>query len=115
MGAEDDERARLALRYVFCCECYNVKTGEIVFWDEESLLAGPSDRVWKASFKQTAHSLSAYLEAWLETPPQKPNERYVDAADVGFPDSDVVVDMWTVNELRQSIEIIRQTPEDRRA
>jgi hypothetical protein len=102
-------------RYQLCCDCYNVETGEIVFWDEETLLGGPSDRVWNGSFKKTAHSLSAYLEAWLETAPPKSYERYVNAADVGFPESDVVIDMWTVNELRQSIEVIRQTPEDRKA
>jgi hypothetical protein len=99
-------------RYDLRCDCYNVKTGEIVFWDEEALLDGPSDRVWQSSFKKTARSLSAYLEAWLETAPPKSNERYVKAADVGFPDSDVVIDMWTVDHLRRSIEILRQSPED---
>lgn len=102
-------------RYDLCCDCYNVTTGEIVFWDEETLLDGPSDGVWKRSFKKTADSLSAYLEAWLETAPPKSNERYVKAADVGFPDSDVVIDMWTVNHLRRSIETVRQSPEHREA
>ncbi len=101
-------------RYDLCCDCYNVKTGEIVFWDEETLLDGLSDSVWKGSFKKAARSLSAYLEAWLETAPPKSNERYVNAADVGIPDSDVVIEMWTINHLRRSIEMLRQSPENRR-
>jgi hypothetical protein len=101
-------------RYDLCCDCYNVETGEIVFWDEETLLDGPSDRVWKGSFRKTGHSLSAYLEAWLETAPPKSNERFVKAADVGFPDSDAVIDMLTVDHLRRSVEVLRQSPEARK-
>jgi hypothetical protein len=101
-------------RYDLCCNCYDVKTGEIVFWDEETLLDGPSDRVWKGSFKKTDHSLSAYLEAWLETAPPRSNERYVSAADAGFPDSDVVIDMRIVDDLRRSIDVLRQSPEARK-
>ena len=37
-------------RYDLCCECYNVKIGEIVFWDEGTLLDGPTDHVWRGSF-----------------------------------------------------------------
>ena len=101
-------------RYDLCCDCYDVRTGEIVCWDEETLLDGPSDRVWKGSFKKTAHSLSAYLEAWLETAPPKSNERFVNAADAGFPDSDVMIDMRIVDDLRRSIDVLRQSPEARK-
>jgi len=98
-------------RYDLCCDCYDVKSGAIVFWDEEALLEGPSDRVWEGSFKPAAASLSAYLETWLGTAPPKTNERYVKAADLGFPDSDITVDMWTVDSLRKSYEILLQSPE----
>ncbi|NNE83749.1 MAG: hypothetical protein HKN28_07240 [Alphaproteobacteria bacterium] len=98
-------------RYDLGCDCYNVNSGEIIFWDEETLLNGPSEGVWKSSFKNNARSLSAYLEAWLETAPPKSNERYVAAVDAGIPDSDVVIDMRTVDHLRRSIEILRQSPE----
>jgi hypothetical protein len=50
-------------------DCYDLKSGQIVLWDEESLADGPSDRIWKRSFKQEAKSLGAWLEAWLSKPP----------------------------------------------
>jgi hypothetical protein len=50
-------------------DCYDLKSGGIVYWDEESLADGPSDRIWKRSFKTAAKSLGAWLEAWLSKPP----------------------------------------------
>ena len=98
-------------RYDLGCDCYDIESGEIVFWDEESLADGPDDSVWKNAFKTTAPGLSDYFKAWLDTAPPGSNERYVAAADVGFPDSDVMIDMMTVNHLRRSIEDFRQSPE----
>lgn len=100
-------------RYDLCCDCYSVANGEIVSWDEEMLLDGLGDGVWNGSFKKIADSLSAYLEAWLQTSPPKSFERYVKAADVGFPDSDVVIDMLIVDDLRRSIETLRESSENR--
>jgi len=50
-------------------DCYDVRTGRIAFWDEESLADGPGDRVWKRSFKPAARSLAAWMEDWLSKPP----------------------------------------------
>lgn len=50
-------------------DCYDLTSGQIVFWDEESLADGPSDRVWNRSFKKAAKSLDAWLESWLSEPP----------------------------------------------
>lgn len=50
-------------------DCYDLKSGRIVFWDEESLADGPSDRIWNRSFKEAAKSLEAWLETWLSEPP----------------------------------------------
>ncbi len=50
-------------------DCYDLQSGEIILWDEESLAEGPSDRVWQGSFKKDAKSLEAWLEGWLAKPP----------------------------------------------
>jgi hypothetical protein len=50
-------------------DCYDLESGRVVFWDEESLADGPSDRVWKRSFRTTAETLGAWLEDWLSRPP----------------------------------------------
>lgn len=99
-------------RHDLCCDCYDTKTGKIVFWDEEMLLDGPGDAVWQRSFRAAAETLAAYFEAWLAAPPQASDRRYVNAADAGFPGSDVIIDMWTVKDLRNSIDILRQSPEN---
>lgn len=49
--------------------CYDLATGKIIFWDEESLADGPGDRVWQGSFKPEADSLAVWLEDWLAKPP----------------------------------------------
>ncbi len=51
-------------------DCYDLKSGWIIFWDEESLADGPGDRVWKRSFRKEAESLGAWLEDWLSRPPR---------------------------------------------
>ena len=52
-------------------DCYDLQSGEIVFWDEKSLAEGPSDRVWHRSFERAAENLSAWLEDWLARPPKR--------------------------------------------
>jgi hypothetical protein len=56
-------------------DCYNLKTGEIVYWDEESLADGPDDRTWQQSFRAEAKSLADWLEAWLGKPTAAERER----------------------------------------
>ena len=50
-------------------DCYDLKTGAIVYWDEEALAEGPSDAVWARSFRTAADSLATWLEDWLAAPP----------------------------------------------
>jgi hypothetical protein len=46
-----------------------VTSGKIVFWDEEELADGVSDKVWKRSFKTDAPDLGSWFERrWLGTP-----------------------------------------------
>ncbi|HSM41585.1 MAG TPA: SMI1/KNR4 family protein [Afifellaceae bacterium] len=60
-------------------DCYDLKTGEIVYWDEESLADGDDDRsgdrIWKRSFRAEARSLADWLEAWLAKPTAAERER----------------------------------------
>ena len=49
-------------------DCVNIGTGAVIFWDEEELASGGSDKVWKRSFKPEAPDLAAWLEKWLGTP-----------------------------------------------
>ena len=49
-------------------DCYDLESGHIVYWDEESLADGPTDDIWERSFKEQAESLAAWLEAWLARP-----------------------------------------------
>jgi hypothetical protein len=56
-------------------DCYDLESGQILFWDEESLADGASDEVWKRSFKIIAATLSDWLETWLESPSQEEADR----------------------------------------
>jgi hypothetical protein len=47
--------------------CIEVDSGKVVFWDEEVLADGVSDKVWKRSFKSDAPDLGAWFERWLGT------------------------------------------------
>jgi hypothetical protein len=49
-------------------DCVDVNTGAVIFWDEEELADGGSDKVWKRSFKPEAPDLAAWFEKWLGTP-----------------------------------------------
>src|SRR6185295_9456697 len=49
-------------------DCIDVNSGAMIFWDEEELADGPSDKVWKRSFKPDAADLGAWFEKWLGTP-----------------------------------------------
>jgi hypothetical protein len=48
--------------------CVDVDSGAVVFWDEEELAAGASDKVWKRSFKPEAPDVATWLERWLGSP-----------------------------------------------
>ncbi len=48
-------------------DCVDIENGKIIYGDEESLADGPSDRVWKRSFRPDALGLAAWFERWLET------------------------------------------------
>jgi len=99
--------------YDLGCDCYDVISGEIVYWDEGSLAEGPDERVWSRSFKATADSLSAYFESWLGTPPPN-NERFVSGPDVGLDDGAGTIDMFVIEHLQRSIEIMgSQSAEER--
>jgi hypothetical protein len=49
-------------------DCIDIASGEMVYWDEEELASGGSDKVWNRSFKKDAASLAAWLERWLDKP-----------------------------------------------
>jgi len=48
-------------------ECLDRQSGRVVYWDEELLAEGRSDRVWKRSFRDDAASLPEWWERWLAT------------------------------------------------
>jgi len=49
-------------------QCIDLNSGELIFWDEEELANGASDKVWKRSFKREAPDLGHWFERWLQTP-----------------------------------------------
>jgi hypothetical protein len=84
-------------------DCYDRTSGEIIYWDEESLADGPSDLVWKRSFKTEAKSLGEWLENWLAKP---------SAAEA----SKSLADEGALVHLRQAIPHLRgKTSEERAA
>ena len=48
----------------------DVRSGRIVDWDPEELTERSGERAWRASFKEAASSLEAWLEAWVRSRPQ---------------------------------------------
>lgn len=48
--------------------CIDIARGSVIFWDEEELADGASDKVWKRSFKPEAPDLAAWFERWLGMP-----------------------------------------------
>jgi hypothetical protein len=54
----------------------DLASGEIIFWDEEELAVGGSDKVWRQSFKEDAPDLAAWSDRRLGTP--SPEERTKD-------------------------------------
>jgi SMI1/KNR4 family protein SUKH-1 len=84
-------------------DCIDLSSGEIVFWDEEELADGVSDKVWKRSFKSDTPDLGAWFVRWLETP--SPEQKTKDLMQRGMHEA-----------LRQSLAYWRaKTPEDRAA
>lgn len=82
-------------------DCYDLKTGEIVYWDEESLADGPDDEVWQRSFRAEAKSLGDWMETWLAKPSAA--EREQDMAREA-----------ALTHLRTTIPFLREkTPEER--
>jgi len=81
-----------------------VNSGEVVFWDEEELADGVSNKVWKRSFKTDAPDLGRWLDCWLETP--LPGQRTKDLIQQGALDG----------LIRQRLAYTRsKTPEERAA
>ncbi|HUL05689.1 MAG TPA: SMI1/KNR4 family protein [Candidatus Acidoferrum sp.] len=65
--------------------CVDVDNGEVIFWDEEELAAGASDKVWRRSFKPEAPDLGAWFGRWLDSP--SPEQRTKDAMQKGMLDA----------------------------
>ena len=83
--------------------CVDASSGEVIFWDEEELASGGSDKVWKRSFKAEAPDLGAWFERWLGMP--SPEQRIKDLLQQGM-----------LNSIRQSLAHWRaKTPEERAA
>jgi len=57
-------------------DCIDVNSGAMIYWDEEELADGGSDKVWKRSFKADAADLGAWFEKWLGT--KSPEEKTKD-------------------------------------
>lgn len=84
-------------------DCIDVQSGEIIFWDEEELADGASDKVWKRSFKPDAPDLGGWFERWLGSP--SPEQRMKDLMQKG-----------TTDAIRQSLAHWRaKTPAERAA
>lgn len=82
-------------------DCVDIKSGEIIFWDEEELASGPSDKVWKKSFKFDASGLQQWFERWLSSP--SPESRMQD-----------LISKAKLDGIRQSLVYWRaKTPEER--
>jgi hypothetical protein len=61
----------------------DVKSGRIVDWDPEELTERSGKRAWRASFKEAASSLEAWLEAWVGSRPRhEVIQEQVDASSV---------------------------------
>ena len=81
--------------------CVDIGTGAVIFWDEEMLADGASDKVWKRSFKSEAPDIATWFERWLGT--RSPEEKMRDMVQ---------------NAMRQSLRTSLQhwrskTPEER--
>jgi SMI1 / KNR4 family (SUKH-1) len=82
-------------------DCVDVNSGEVVFWDEEELASGSSDKVWKRSFKPDAPGLGDWFHRWLDTP--SPEQRTKD-----------LMQQAMLDAVRQSLAHWRaKTPEER--
>jgi hypothetical protein len=62
-------------------DCIDTGTGEMIYWDEEELASGPSDKVWRRSFKPDAPDLATWLERWVGKPsPEEAQRAMMDEA-----------------------------------
>lgn len=53
-----------------CEACYDLQTGQIIYWDPEEIIGAESeDEAWEQSFKPWAESLAAWLKTWLAKKP----------------------------------------------
>lgn len=84
-------------------DCIDIGTGEIIYWDEEELADGPSDKVWRRSFKPDAPDLGAWLERWVGKPSPEEAQR-------------AMMENAMLSSLRPTIAYWRaKTPEERKA
>lgn len=81
----------------------DVATGRVVDWDPEELTERSGDAAWRASFRESASSLEAWLEAWVGSrPAHEVEQERLDAS--------------MVDEARRSRAMIAaMTPEERAA
>ena len=83
-------------------ECIDIGTGEMIYWDEEELADGPSDKVWNRAFKRDAASLAEWLERWVGKPSPEEERR-------------AMMEDAMLNGVRSSLAHFRaMTPEQRR-
>lgn len=50
-------------------DCYDLRSGAIVYWDEEAADLAPAGEASGGAFRPEADSLQAWFEAWLSRPP----------------------------------------------
>ena len=84
-------------------ECIDLNSGEVIFWDEEELANGASDKVWKRSFKREAPDIRHWIERWLDSPsPEQKMKEFMEQS--------------MLNGIRQTLAYWRaKTPEERAA
>lgn len=83
--------------------CVDATGGAVIFWDEEELADGASDRVWRRSFKPAAPDLATWFEAWVDSPSPYEVQR-------------AAIQDATLDGLRATINYWRaRTPEERAA
>ena len=84
-------------------DCIDLNGGEVIFWDEEELANGASDKVWTRSFKRDAPDLAHWFERWLDTP--SPEEKMKE-----------LMQRSMLNGIKQTLAYWRaKTPEERAA
>ena len=95
-------------------DCVDMQKGTMIYWDEESLADGPSDKVWKRSFKPDAPDLATWFDRWLGTQsPEKRMQELMQAA-LARPQPKPVMSDTMLAGIKQTIAYWRaRTPKER--